>query len=700
MTIDTEAALARAARLAGPDHTKLVSRTSIDVKQSEPGRLVYSVRGADGVELVEVDISERTRRRIEETDQSGSAASVDPAAVPSPDGRFVARVQDGDVHVREAGSVTERRLTQRLSDAVSFGLPPDVVRTPLALRRLGMPDMPLLPWSPDSRQLLTHCIDQSDVPLAHLVDRDEQGRPRHHAYHFATPGDPLTRCRMVVLDVESGTAVELGPEVEVDFLTPLHARRAWWSRDGRTVWWVSAERGARALRLHRSDATTGLTEVVLTERTTTHLDLQPVFGATPQVRVLEVRQQLVWSSDRDGHRHLYLHDLTDGTCLRQLTTGDWVVRDIVGVDDDSDSLLVAGSGRERDWNPYFRALYRVPLSGGDPELLTPEEGDHQVTWHQEAAVLVDTWSTFGSVPLTVLRRPNGEVALELERADVTPLLAGGFTFPQEFRVIAADGVTPLTGLIYLPTDFDPLRRYAVVDSVYPGPQGARQLRVPPGMDPLLLDGAGCGPALAELGFVVIAMDGRGTPLRSRAFHEHSYGNLGSAGALEDHVAALQQLAATRPWMDVSRVGVIGHSGGGFAAARALLRFPEHFHVGVASSGNHDQRAYHAAWGETYHGLLHERDWTDTSNAPLADRLQGKLLLIHGELDDNVHPQHTLALVEALLAANKDVDLVLVPGAGHGYGPADGYVQRRQWEFLLRHLGPPTVVQDPSNEESA
>jgi dipeptidyl aminopeptidase/acylaminoacyl peptidase len=274
---------------------------------------------------------------------------------------------------------------------------------------------------------------------------------------------------------------------------------------------------------------------------------------------------------------------------------------------------------------------------------------------------------------------DGRVLVELEQADITPLLATGWTPPERFRATAADGVTDVYGVIYRPHDFDPGRRYPVIDHVYPGPQTTR---VSPAFHPGILGQE--AEVLAALGFVVVAVDGRGTPGRDKAFHDASYGNQAAAGGIDDHVAALRQLAATRPWMDLDHVGVTGHSGGGFATVRAMLTFPDVYKVGVAESGNHDTRLFHLQFAEAYDGL-DPAAWVRSSNVELADRLDGKLLLLHGGVDDIVHVHHSLRLAERLIAADKDVELVIVPGAEHFFIGYEHHVNRRKWDFLLRNL---------------
>jgi dipeptidyl aminopeptidase/acylaminoacyl peptidase len=397
----------------------------------------------------------------------------------------------------------------------------------------------------------------------------------------------------------------------------------------------------------------------------------------PIVRVLS--DEVLWYSQRDGWGHLYRYDLRTGELLGQVTSGEWAVRQILHVDEAERVVYFIASGLV-DEDPYRRTVCRVGLDGSGFGKVTDDELDHVVTVQETMEYFVDSASTVDTPPVTTVRDRSGRVLVELERADITELTATGWTPPERFRVTAADGETDIYGVLYRPRGFDPARRYPVVDTLYPGPQVDR---VSPSFEP---GGMGLdAEPLAALGFVVVAMDGRGTPGRSKSFHDASYGHLADAGCLADHVAALQQLARTRPWMDLDRVGAFGHSGGGFAAVRAMLDFPEVYTAGVALSGPHDARYFNAGFVEAYDGADDPEAWARASNVDLADRLAGRLLLIHGEMDDQVHPDHTLRLADRLVAADKDFELLIAPGAEHTFIDRMAYVRKRCWDFLVREL---------------
>jgi dipeptidyl aminopeptidase/acylaminoacyl peptidase len=341
-----------------------------------------------------------------------------------------------------------------------------------------------------------------------------------------------------------------------------------------------------------------------------------------------------------------------------------------------------GQGFETGRDPYFEHLYRVGLDGRGWTLLTPENANHSVTLAPDGAAFIDTYSTPDTPPVTVLRDRDGRELVVLERADVSRLLETGWRPPTPVTMKGRDGTTDIYGLMFTPTDLDSTASYPIIDYIYPGPQsgsvGSRSFS----------PARGDHQALAELGFVVVAIDGMGTPGRSKAFHDTYYGDMGD-NTLPDQVTGIQQLARRYPWIDVERVGIWGHSGGGFATAAAMFRYPDFFTVGIAESGNHDNRNYEDDWGERYQGLLVEQNGSDNyaeeANQTHAANLKGHLLLAHGGMDSNVPPYNTYLVVDALIKANKDFDLLIFPNAGHGYGRDSMYMMRRRWDYFVRHL---------------
>ena len=605
-----------------------------------------------------------------------------PLEVPSPDKTVAVSQQGHDLRARSLSDGREWALTTDGEPDYQYGSGPDCTSNGTLLRKFGLPHLPpAVAWSPDSTKVLTHRTDERGVRQTHLVEARpaDGGVPVLRTQRYAYPGDEnLPQAELVVLHVSDGTVVRAQAEpLLMPQLSPIPTKWAWWAPGGSAVYYLGRPRDLRTLTLHQLDPATGEVTTVLSETGTTRVEPNQWMYEPPIVRVLA--DEVLWYSQRDGWGHLYRYDLRTGELLGQVTSGQWAVRQILHVDEAERVVYFTASGLVEE-DPYRRTVCRVGLDGSGFAKITDDELDHIVTMPDTMEYFIDSASTVDTPPVTTVRDWSGRVLVELERADITKLTATGWTPPERFRVKAADGVTDIYGVLYRPRGFDPAQRYPVVDSVYPGPQVDR---VAPCFDP---GGMGLdAEPIAALGFVVVAVDGRGTPGRSKSFHDASYGHLADAGCLADHVAALRQLARTRPWMDLDRVGAFGHSGGGFATARAMLDFPEVYQAGVALSGPHDARYFNLGFVETYDGADNPEAWARASNVDLADRLAGKLLLIHGEMDDQVHPDHTLRLADRLIAADKDFELLIVPGAEHTFIDCLAYVRKRCWDFLVREL---------------
>lgn len=605
----------------------------------------------------------------------------------SPDGRWGLSLDGHDLQVRDLRDGSLRRLTDGGVRDFAYGVTADQGMPEPESVEMGAPVLPVASWSPDSTTVVTVHLDQRHVPEMRIPasGRMDAGRPVMHTLRYAVPGDPLAHAHLVLIDVATAMQRRVdGPPLETAYQLPMQQGRVWWSSDGARVFLIRADRGDKRLLLQAIDARTGRLSTVLEETGRTHVDAEPLMEDSrlgANVRPVDDGDAFVWWSERDGWGHLYLVDGASGQVRQPITGGEWVVRELLHVDEAERTVTFTASGKEPG-DPYLRRLYRVGLDGRGLELLEDEPADHFVTVSPSGRYLLDTYGDLASFTTTVIRRADGAPVLKVARTETERLTAAGWTAPERFVVKAADGLTDIWGTMFRPSGFDPSCRYPVLDDIYPGPQ---KPRAAPTIDstfgPL---GIGEAASYAELGFVVVTIDGRGTPFRSKAFHDHSYGDLGDAG-LDDHVVALKQLGARYPFMDLERVGIYGHSAGGYATVRAMLRHPGVFKVGVASSGNHDQRANYAVWGEKYQGLVGEADYETQANAPLAAELRGRLLLIHGELDSNVTPYLTMQLVDALVAADKDFELLIVPGVGHRLWNATPYVTRRRREFLARHL---------------
>ena len=365
----------------------------------------------------------------------------------------------------------------------------------------------------------------------------------------------------------------------------------------------------------------------------------------------------------------------------RITSGSWTVLQVLRVDEPTRTIWFTAAGKEPG-DPYFRHLYSVRLDGTRLTPLTPEDADHDVTLSPDGRWFVDSYSRPDVPPVTLLRDAAGRTLLTLERADISRLQAAGWKPPIPITVKARDGKTDLYGLLYRPTHFDSTMKYPIVNHDYPGPQtgsvGGRSFSA----------ARGDAQALAELGFIVVEIDAMGTPLRSKSFHDAYYGNMGDNG-IPDQIAGMRELARRYPWIDLDRAGIYGHSGGGYSSADAILRYPDFFKVAVSEAGNHDQREYEDDWGERYHGLLVRSpdgttSYDDQANQNLAKNLRGKLLIAFGTADNNVPPYNSLLLVDELIKANKDFDLLALPNRRHGFGN-EPYMIRRRWDYFVRNL---------------
>ncbi|MFI9308031.1 S9 family peptidase [Streptomyces triculaminicus] len=674
------------------DHARLAAAlTAASGQQSDPEALPFIAIELAGDAVEFAAFGEYWRCRLDDytCEWAEFTPPGSPLEVPSPDKKVAVSRRGHDLWARSLSDGREWALTTDGGPDYAYGPGPDCTSNGTLLRKIGLPYLPpAVAWSPDSTKVLAHRTDEREVRQTHLVEARpaDGGAPLLHTQRYAYAGDEnMPLAELVVLDVAEGTVVRAQAEpLLMPMMSPITSKWAWWAPDGSAVYYLARPRDLRTLTLHRMDPATGEVTTVLTETGATRVEPNQGMYEPPIVRVLA--DEVLWYSQRDGWGHLYRYDLRTGELLGQVTSGQWAVRQILRVDEAERVVYFTASGLVEE-DPYRRTVCRVGLDGTGFAKVTDDELDHVVTMQDGQEYFIDSASTVDTPPVTRVRDWTGRVLAELERADIGKLTATGWTAPERFRVKAADGVTDIYGVLYRPHGFDPAQRYAVVDNVYPGPQVAR---VAPCFDP---GGMGLdAEPLAALGFVVIALDGRGTPGRSKSFHDASYGHLADAGCLDDHVAALRQLAETRPWMDLDRVGVLGHSGGGFAAARAMLAFPEVYKAGVALSGSHDAPHFNLGFVETYDGADNPEAWARTSNVDLADRLAGKLLLIHGEMDDQVHPHHTLRLADRLFAADKDFELLIVPGAEHTFIDCLTYVRKRCWDFLVREL---TDTQPPA-----
>ena len=624
---------------------------------------------------------------------------TNPAWLVSPDGTRAVYSKDHNLWLKNLDSGEEKPLTTDGEPFYAYAANPNATGRP-AIR-------PEAVWSPDSRYLFTAQTDDRQVkslPVIDFAPADGSIRPRVIDYRQALPGDEhVTRFRMTIIDTETGKQTPIHyPHLAAVRMndTPFGGNRAWWSADSTAVFFVDILRGEREAGVVTAARDSGLAREVFRETTDTYLELGSNVYMPTVIVPLPESGEFVWYSEKSGWGHLYLHDAETGEEQRALSSGDWLVRDVLGVDRDGRELFFSIGARRPDTNPYFREVARVNLdtarltllSSGDDDRLVLSPGDFSMMLvsvegqdparvtglSPGAAFYVETRQRPDRPNVTWLMSADGEERMLLEEG--TPnVLPEGQRWPEPFTVTGADGRTEIRGVMCKPRDFDSGRSYPVIDFIYGGPQLSH---VPKSGFGSVALGFEAAASLAELGFVVVRLDGRGTTERSRAFHETSYGRLQTASNLEDHVAGIRQLGERFPYLDLDRVGITGHSGGGYMAARAMLKFPEFFKVGVSSAGNHDQRLFWHSWGERYQGLPAGDNYIEQANLTHARNLEGKLLFIHGLLDHGVHPGGLFQLTQALMDANKVFDLVLMPQAGH---ELPGYAMVRMWDYFVRHL---------------
>ena len=649
----------------------------------DPDRLPFAsfVFTADGQNEREIEFTANRKRFV--CDIAGYRCAVSdtlPSELPyllSPDKQVEAFIHQHNVWVRTRGGKDSTQLT---TDGVAYWGYGLTMPSPGQLVR-PQPRRPTMRWSPDSKRLAVWRLDERNVAHMHYLSSTSQ-RPKPYSQPYALPGDsivPIPSVHIIEVAAKANRSVRLTPE-PAQLSTTGSARDSAWLENGEHVYVTAMSRGSKRTWLASINALTGETTTIAADSQKTFVEWSPPSGP-PQWHVTKDGQDVFWWSERDGWAHLYRYGV-DGRVKNRLTEGPWFASSIEHVDEVAKQVYFTGRGREPGHFWYYAKAYRVNFDGTGLTLLTPEDAHHDVEFSPSGRFFVDSYSRIEAPPITVLRSAlDGRVVRPLERADVSRLKEVGWRPGQVFVAKARDGVTDIYGVIYLPPNLDSTKRYPVIDNIYPGPQvgSVGNWSFKAGGDPF---------ALAQLGFVVVQLDHLGTPWRSKAFHDSYYGNFIDNG-LPDHVAVLKELGARYPFIDLDRVGIFGHSGGGFASADAMFRFPDFFKVAVSTSGNHDNRSYNIYWAEKYQGLL-KRDTlrkTDnfelSANATYARNLKGKLFLMTGDMDDNVHPAMTIQVADALIKANKSFDFLILPNRAHGLN--EPYVIRRRWDYFVEHL---------------
>ena len=661
-----------------PVDSKKLPITDYSVKAD--GRLAISLRDKDF--LCDASLAACVvDKGMQAKDPSGKVITGDEPGALSPDKKSEAFIRDWNLWVRDVATGKETRLT---TDGVkNFGYATDNA----GWKRT---DKAIVEWSPDSKKIATFQQDQRKTGDMYLVSTNV-GHPKLESWKYPLPGDKdVTMIERVIIDVPSHKVVRLQmpPDQHRSTLcddVSCGPDGGWddvkWAPDGNTLAFVSTSRYHQHEWFRIADVATGKVRTVFEESSKTYLESG---NGKVNWAYLPASHEAVWYSEHSNWGQLYLYDTDSGKLKRAITTGEGNVTEMLKVDPASRTVWFRAVGRQKGVDPYFQQFYKVSLDGGQPTLLTPEDADHSVELSPDGKLFVDAYSTATVPPVTVLRSSeDGHVVATVAKADISRLKAAGWVPPVPITVKARDGKTELYGMMFKPSNFDPSKKYPIIDYIYPGPQtGSVSGRS-------FSAARGDHQAMAELGFIVVAIDGMGTPWRSKAFHDTWFGNMGD-NTLPDQVAGIKDLGKRYPWIDLSRVGIWGHSGGGNASTDAMFRYPDFFKVGWSESGNHDNRNYEDDWAEKYQGELvkgkdGKSNYDDQANQNHAANLKGHLMLVHGTMDDNVPPSNTLLVADALIKANKDFDLLLIPNAHHGYAAATPYATRRRWDYFVSHL---------------
>lgn len=677
----------QAVKFLGNNTYNLVDRAGIRPNWLKDGRFWYEISSEGKKEFVLIDPNKKTRKiastrealleniATEETSSRGNYSSTD---VFSPDGKKAAFIRDWNLWVRHTETEEETQLT--FDGEGNYGYATDNA----GWRKS---DRPILLWSPDSEKVATYKQDQRHVSNMYLVSTNV-GEPKLEEWKYPLPEDEeVIQIERVIIKVDDPKIIPL--QVTADprrgtLCDDISCSGSFddnqWNEDSSKLMFVSTSRDHKEAKVRIADAETGKVRNVFEEVVETQYESGQ---GSINWKYLPTSQEIIWYSERDNWGHLYLYDSETGKLKNQITQGDFVVTEVLKVDEKARKIYFLANGRENGRDPYFNHFYSIDLSGKNLKLLTPENGHHQISFSPEGNYFIDTFSQPDVPPVVQLRNLKGNKVMDLEKAGISRLEAIGWKAPQPINVKSHSGDFDLYGLMFTPTTLDKTKKYPVVNYIYPGPQGGgvgSRSFFPARRD---------HQALAELGFVVVVIDGTCNPGRSKAFHDVCYGNMAD-NTLEDQMAGLRQLAEKYPFLDLERVGVEGHSGGGYATAAAMFRYPEFYKVGISESGNHDNRNYEDDWGERYIGLLTKDEegkdnYEVQANQNFAENLEGKLLLAHGGMDDNVPPYNTYLVVDALIKANKDFDLIIFPNARHGFGEDSDYMTRRRWDYFVKHL---------------
>lgn len=677
----------KASKFLGANTNKLVERTNVSPNWLDDGNMWYSVNTSTGREFVLVNLKDGSKKIASniksllpnaKTEATRFGRRGSGLEVISPDGKKAAFIKDWNLWMRNIETKAETQLT---TDGVKdFGYATDNAGWTHS-------DRAILLWSPDSKKIASFQQDQRHINDMYLVSTNI-GSPKLQAWKYPLPTDKdIIKIQRVIIEVDVPKVIRL--KIDAD------ARRGTlcddiscsgsfddneWNADATKLAFVSTSRDHKEAKMRIADALTGEVKDIFEEKVATQFESGQ---GSINWHYLEASNEIIWYSERDDWGHLYLYNATTGQLKYQISKGDFVVTRLLKVDEKSRMLYFEANGREKGRDPYFSHFYSIQFDGKNLKLLTPEDANHTLSISSDGKYFVDNYSKPDVAPISVLRDMNGKLIATLETADIGKLTTTGWKPPTPIKVKSRDNKWDLYGLMFTPSNLDKSKKYPVINYIYPGPQGG-------GVGSRSFSAARSDhQALAELGFVVVVIDGTCNPGRSKSFHDVCYGNMAD-NTLDDQISGLKQLEGSYPFLDLNKVGVWGHSGGGYATAAAMFRYPDFYKVGISESGNHENRNYEDDWGERYIGLLTKdakgkSNYEDQANQNFAAGLKGKLMLAHGAMDDNVPPYNTYLVVDALIKANKDFDLIIFPHAKHGYGADSYYMMRKRWDYFVKNL---------------
>lgn len=570
--------------------------------------------------------------------------------VTSPDGKYVAFIKNDNVYVREISTGKEKQLSidGTLSNYYSS----------------------YIQWSPDSKSVVSCRIRPIEKRYVYYVESSpsDQLQPKLHKQEYAKPGDELRFKVPCIFNVETGKALIPSTELfshQYELLGPS------WNDDSKAVTFEYNERGHKVYRVLEMSATDGSVRTLIEEKEEKYVNYPRIYR-----NYLSDGKRIIWSSERDNYNHLYMYDRAKGKPTHQITKGEWYVRGVQYVDEQNEEIYFSANGMNKNEDPYLIHYYKINFDGTGMVELTPEEGMHKCCFSADHKYLVDVYSKVDQAPVAVLRNAsNGKICMNLEKADISALVENGWKAPEVFSAKGRDGKTDIWGVIYRPSNFDPSKKYPIVEYIYSGPGDQYVPKTFSSYNWWMT-------SLAELGFIVVQVDGMTTSFRSKEFEEVCYKNLKDAG-LPDHIAWIKAAAKKYPYMDIDRVGIFGCSAGGQESTGAVLFHPEFYKAAYSACGCHDNRMDKIWWNELWMGYPVDESYSACSNVDNAHLLTRPLMLVVGEMDDNVDPASTMQVVNALIKAGKDFELVVIPGARHTMG--DDFGEHKRYDFFVKHL---------------